>query len=81
MGFFILKALFVGDPKGPSSKGIENTHLLSWEMVGTGMKILLRMSFLSRNLMGEGTITILRNKNIKEWKASINFLLLSELNG
>ena len=45
------------------------------------MNILLHMRFLSKNVVGEGTITILRNKNIKEREATINFLLFSELNG
>ena len=39
------------------------------------------MRFLPKNLVAEGTITILRNKNIEEWKATIDLLLHSELNG
>ena len=50
-------------------------------MMGTGMKILLSMRFLSKNSVAEGTITILRNKNIEEWKAAIDLLLHGELNG
>ena len=50
-------------------------------MVGTTMNILLHMCFLPKHVVGEGTITILRNKNIKEREATINFLFLSELNG
>ena len=45
------------------------------------MKILLRMSFLAKQSVGEGTILILRDKNIKEWEATIDFLFLSEFNG
>ena len=45
------------------------------------MKILLCMCLLSKHLVGEGTVTILRNKNIKEREAPIDFLFFSELNG
>ena len=45
------------------------------------MKILLRMSFLAKHSVEEGTILILRDKNIKEREATIVFLLLSELDG
>lgn len=49
-------------------------------MVGTSMKILLHMIFLMKHSVGEGTITILRNKNIKEREETVNFLFLGELN-
>ena len=39
------------------------------------------MSFLSKHLVGEGTIFILLNKNIEERKAPMDFLFHSELNG
>lgn len=45
------------------------------------MKILLRMRFLAKHSVGEGTILILRDKNIKEREATIDFLFLSELDG
>ncbi len=44
------------------------------------MKILLHMIFLMKHSVGEGTITILRNKNIKEREETVNFLFLGELN-
>ena len=39
------------------------------------------MSFLTKHSVGEGTITIIRDKNIKKREAAIDFLLLGELNG
>lgn len=50
-------------------------------MMGTGMKILFRMCFLPKHLVGEVTVNILRNKNIKEREETINFLFHGELNG
>ena len=64
-----------------SCKGVENPQLLGREMVGTSMKILLRMSFIMKHSVGEGIITIIRGKNIKEREATIDFLFLGELNG
>ena len=61
-----------------SCKGVENPQLLGREMVGTSMKILLCMSFLAKHLAGEGTILILRDKNIKEREATIDLLFLKE---
>lgn len=66
VGFLLLEALIIKDPKGTSCKGVENPQLLGREMVGTSMKILLRMSFLAKHSVGEGTILILGDKNIKE---------------
>ena len=70
MGFLLIEALFIRDPLGTSCKGVENPQLLGREMMGTSMKILLRMSFLAKHSVGEGTILILRDKNIKEREAT-----------
>ena len=46
-----------------------------------GMEILICMSIFSKYLVGEGTIIILRDENIKEGKSTVDFLFHSELNG
>ena len=81
MGFVLIKALIIRNPMGTSSEGVKNTQFLREVMMGIGMKILLSMHFLPKNLVAKGTIIVLRNKNIEEWKATTDFLLHSELNG
>lgn len=49
--------------------------------MGTSVKILLSVSFLPKHLVGEGTINILRNKNIKEREPTIDLLFHGEFNG
>lgn len=50
-------------------------------MMRAGMEILIGMSLFLKYLVGEGTIIILRDENIKEGKTTIDFLFHSELNG
>ena len=45
------------------------------------MNILLSVGFLPKNLIGERIVIILRNENIEEGQAPVNFLLHSELYG
>ena len=47
----------------------------------TSMKILLSMDFLSKNLMGERTIILSRDKKIEERKTSIHLIFHGEFNG
>jgi len=49
--------------------------------MGASMEILISMSLLSKYLVGKGTIHILRDENIQEWKKTIDFLFHSEFNG
>lgn len=81
MGILLLEAPFIRDPQGTSRQSVENPQLLGREMVGTSMNILLRMSFLAKHSVGEGTILIPRDNNIKEREETIDFLFLSELDG
>ena len=46
-----------------------------------GVEILVGMSLFSKYLVGDGTINILRDENIKEGKSIVDFLFHSELNG
>ena len=50
-------------------------------MMGTCMKILLSVSLLLIDLMGERSISLYRNEDIKERKATIKFTLHGELYG
>jgi len=49
MGFLLIEALIIKNPKGMSSEGVKNTQFLSEEMMGIGMKILLGIHFLSKH--------------------------------
>ena len=81
MGSLLIKALTIRDPKGMSSEGVKNTQLLSREMMGIDMKILLSMLFLSEHRVGEKAILIPRYKNIQEREATIDLFFHGELNG
>ena len=73
MGFILIEALLIRNPKGMSGEGVKNTQFFSGEMMGIGMKRLLSMCFITKHWVGEGTIIILRDKNVKEGEATIDF--------
>lgn len=80
MGSLLSKAPTIRDPKGTSSEGVKNPQLLSREMMGICMKILLSMSLFSERRVGEKAILIPRYKNIQEWEAAIDLFFHGELN-
>ena len=45
------------------------------------MKVLLSMGFLMKNLMGERTIFLSRDKNVKERKATIHLIIYGKFYG
>jgi len=81
MGFLFIKVHFIIYSQRTSGSCVEKTQLLSREMMRVGMKILLNMNFLLKHLVGERTVILLWNENIKEGHAPINFLLHSKLYG
>ena len=60
MGSLLFKAPTIRDPKGTSSEGVKNPQLLSREMMGICMKILLSMGLFLEHRVGEKAILISR---------------------
>ena len=81
MSLLLFQALFIRYSYSTGSKHAKNTQLLSGEMMGASMQILIGTSFLLKNLVRKGTILILRDENIQERKISIDFQFHSEFDG
>jgi hypothetical protein len=64
VGLFFFEELGSGDLNGPRNQGFKNNKLLSWMMMGLGMKVSICVSLLSINLVGERAIRETRDKNI-----------------
>ena len=76
-----IQVFFIRNPEGTRSQGVENTHLLSREMMGISVKILLCVGLLTIHCVGERAVQPPGNKNIQEREAAICLLFHGELYG